>query len=94
MLAFLHLHTSPENLITATLTWKSVVLDICDMPYTTQPNMSATGIPFAEYLAKKRAKESITMLPYPMPSKSCAANLCLAEIWQSISCSCLILSRA
>ena len=26
--------------------------------------------------------------------ETCAANLCLAEIWQSISCSCLILSRA
>ena len=41
---YLLLHTSQDNLMAHTPTWKSVVPDIYDMPYTTQPNMSVTGI--------------------------------------------------
>ena len=72
-LAALHLHTSPENLQTVTLTWRSVVLVICDMPSTTQPSTSATGIPsLLNILPRNVLKESTTMLPYPMPRR----NLC------------------
>lgn len=61
------------NLQTVTLTWRSVVLVICDMPSTTQPSTSATGIPsLLNILPRNVLKESTTMLPYPMPRR----NLC------------------
>ena len=54
-----------------TPTWKSVVPDIYDMPYTTQPNMSVTGIQHSLNIwQRNEPKANITMLPYLMPSKS------------------------
>ena len=65
------LHTSQDNLMAHTPTWKSVVPDIYDMPYTTQPNMSVTGIQHSLNIwQRNEPKANITMLPYLMPSKS------------------------
>ena len=40
-----------------TPTWKSVVPDIYDMPYTTQPNMSVTGIQHSLNIWQKKRAE-------------------------------------
>lgn len=70
-LAALRLHTSPENLQTVTLTWRSVVRDICDMPFTMRPSTSAIGIlSLLNTLPRNVPKESITMLPCPMPQRN------------------------
>ena len=67
---YLLLHTSQDNLMAHTPTWKSVVPDIYDMPYTTQPNMSVTGIQHSLNIwQRNEPKANITMLPYLMPSK-------------------------
>lgn len=68
---YLLLHTSQDNLMAHTPTWKSVVPDIYDMPYTMQPNMSVTGIQHSLNIwQRNEPKANITMLPYLMPSKS------------------------
>ena len=74
ILAYLWLFTlyisNLVNLMVLTRTWKSEVPDIYDMRYTMQPNMSAIGIQRLLNTAKKRAKASIIMSLYLMPSKS------------------------
>ena len=52
-------------------TYQSGQLDVYDMPYTTQPNMSVTGIQHSLNIwQRNEPKANITMLPYLMPSKS------------------------
>lgn len=56
---------------TYSLTWKSETPDIYDMPYTTLPNMSATGIQrLLNTWQRNEQKASITMLLYLMLSKN------------------------
>ena len=71
MLGCLRLPTSPDNSRTATRTWRNADHAICAMPFTTQPNVSATGTRTLLLISLRRERrENTTMSRFPMPPRS------------------------
>ena len=65
----------------STLTWKSVARDTYAMPFTTRPNMSATGIrPLPLISPKNGLRASITMSHFPMLQEIGSADICYGKI--------------
>ena len=61
----------PDNSRIATLTWRNGARAICATPFTTQPNVSATGtrtLPLI--LPRNGQRESTIMSRFPMPLRS------------------------
>lgn len=65
----------------------------CDMPFTTQPSTSATGIlSLLNTLPKTCRRKTLQCCPVPCHEETRSVDLCLTEIRESISCSCMIFS--
>lgn len=65
------LHTNPDSLPTAILTWKNAAHGISGTPFLMQRSMSVFGIRALPHtLLRSVPRESIIMSPYPTPPRS------------------------